>query len=241
MSRLLPLLASLCAVLPAAQPRLAAAPAESVAPATWGADELVDAVARELSAHFKLEGDLQLELLRPCPLGETKARAWSVLVTGYPSAMASSLLVRCRIIADGASVAEPTLVLRAQLWRDAWVARQPLTTGSAFDPSVLEARRTDLLRERDAVPVAAVDRAFVLARSVQAGRPLTWRDLARRPLVRKGEVVEVAASDGQLVVVLKALALQSGALGDLVAVRNLDSRKEFTAFVTPENRVQVRF
>ena len=64
--------------------------------------------------------------------------------------------------------------------------------------------------------------------------------LAGKP-VRKGEVVEVAASDGQLVVVLKALALQNGALGDLVAVRNLDSRKEFTAFVTHENRVQVRF
>jgi flagella basal body P-ring formation protein FlgA len=76
---------------------------------------------------------------------------------------------------------------------------------------------------------------------VTAGRVLTWRDVVRRALVRKGALVEVAAIDGALTVTLKALAMQSGAAGDLVMVRNLESKKDITAQVVAENRVQVRF
>jgi flagella basal body P-ring formation protein FlgA len=76
---------------------------------------------------------------------------------------------------------------------------------------------------------------------VNAGRVLTWRDITRRPLVRKGDVVEVSAGDGQLLITMKALAMENGAQGDTVTVRNPVSRKDFAAMVVDENRVQVRF
>jgi flagella basal body P-ring formation protein FlgA len=40
---------------------------------------------------------------------------------------------------------------------------------------------------------------------------------------------------------MKALALESGAMGETVTVRNTESRKEFTAVVTDENHVQIQF
>ena len=206
-----------------------------------GQDQFIAAVARELTANFNLEGDLQLELVRPCATPERLARDWSVQIVEYPSVPASSMLVRCRLLADKTVVAESTLVLHAALWRDAWVARQQLTSGTGFDPALLDARRVDFFRDRDALPALVGDHTFVFARSVQAGRLLTWRDVARRPLVKKGDVVEVSATDGQLIVMMKALAMQNGAKGEAVTVRNLDSRKDFTAFVIDENRVQVRF
>lgn len=206
-----------------------------------GQDHFIAALARELSAHFNLEGDLQLELVRPCATPDRLAREWSVQITEFPSLPAGSMLLRCRLLADQEPVAESTVMLRATLWRDAWVARQPLTGGSAFDPALLDARRVDFFRERDALPALVGDHTFIFARSVQSGRLLTWRDVVRRPLVKKGEVVEVSAATGQLVVMMKALAMQNGAKGEAVTVRNLDSRKDFTAFVIDENRVQVRF
>ena len=54
-------------------------------------------------------------------------------------------------------------------------------------------------------------------------------------------LVEVAAIDGSLVVTLKAQALESGAQGDIVTLRNPESRRNFSATVIHENRVQVRF
>jgi flagella basal body P-ring formation protein FlgA len=40
---------------------------------------------------------------------------------------------------------------------------------------------------------------------------------------------------------MKALAMENGAQGDVVTVRNPESRKDFAAQVIDENRVQVRF
>lgn len=69
---------------------------------------------------------------------------------------------------------------------------------------------------------------------------LSWHDVGRRPLVRKGDVVEVSASSGLLRVTLKGLALQNGALGDIITVRNPESLKVIPALVVGENRVEVR-
>lgn len=212
---------------------------EAVAPLAQ--QTFVALLARDLTAHFNLEGELQLELLRPWSPPARVARDWQVAVTEYPSVPASSMLLRCRLLADGTAAGDFTLTLRASLWRDAWVARQPLVNGAVFDPAVLEVRRVDLLRERDALPASVGDQTFMFVRAVNAGRIVTWRDVARRPLIRKGDLVEVSASEGQLTITMKALALQNGAQGEAVVLRNLESRKDFTAFVVDENHAQVRF
>ncbi len=226
-------------------PTREAAPVTPAAPSTpLSRDQFIAAVARDLAAHFNLEGELQLELLRAWSPPVRAAAVWDVAVLEYPAVPSSSMLARVRIVADGKVVSSTTdaaLVLRASLWRDAWAARQPLTVGATFDPAALEARRVDLFRERDALPAAVGDRSFVFARAVSAGRVLTWRDLARRPLVKKGDVVEVSAVSGLLLVTMKALAMENGAQGDTVTVRNPVSLKNFAATVVDENRVQVRF
>lgn len=204
-------------------------------------EQLVNALEQELAAHFNLEGELKLELLRTWTAPDHLARVWQVQVVEYPTLPTSSMLVHCRILADGAALAEPTFVLRAALWRDAWVVRQPVNNGSAFDPSLLDTRRVDAFRERDALPAAVGDHSFVFTRSVPVGRLLTWRDVARRPLVRKGDLVEVSAAEGALTITMKGLAMQNGAQGEAVTIRNPESKKDFTAFVVDENRVQVRF
>jgi flagella basal body P-ring formation protein FlgA len=211
----------------------------ALAPLTQQA--FTDTLARELAGHFNLEGSLQLELLRAWVQPTQLARDWQVVVTEYPSVAASAMLLRCRVLADGEPAADLTVTLRASLWREAWAARQPLTHNMVFDPAALEIRRVDLFRDRDALPAAVGDASFIFARAVQAGRIVTWRDIARRPLVKKGDMVEVSAIEGVLSITMKAMALQNGAQGEAVTLRNLESRKDFTAFVIDENRVQVRF
>jgi flagellar basal body P-ring formation protein FlgA len=236
MRRFLLLLVSLAAVLSA---RAAHEPVAGLTPLTSAA--VIEALRADLSSHFNLEGDFQLDLLRPWVPPAVVAADWRVIVNEYPSLAGSAMLVRCTLLADGASAGDVTLTLRASLWRDAWVARQPLVNGSTFDAAALETRRVDAFRDRDALPASVGDQTFVIARAVNTGRIVTWRDIARRPLVRKGDLVEVSAADGLLSVTIKALALQNGAAGEAVTLRNIESRKDFTAFVTDENRAQVRF
>ena len=80
-----------------------------------------------------------------------------------------------------------------------------------------------------------------LTMNLNAGRPLTKREAVSRPVVRKGQVVQVVAQQGTLTVSMKAIALENGATGDLIRLRNLDSRKDFNAQVINETKVQVHF
>lgn len=224
--------------LPAAKVAPTHAP---VAAAPLNRDQFLADLARDLASHFNLDGDLQLELPRGWIVPSSVATHWTLDVAEYPSLASSAMLVRCRILGDGVLAADSTFIVHATHTREVWVVRQPATPGAVFDTAALDTRRVDLFRERDALPTSAGDRNFVFTRSIPVGRLLTWRDLARRPLVRKGDLVEASVTDGQLVVTMKALALENGAQGDVVTVRNPESRKDFVAVVTHENHVQVRF
>jgi flagella basal body P-ring formation protein FlgA len=213
----------------------------AVTPAPFSRDQLTAALGRAIASHFNLEGDLQVELIRTWTPPAQAAVTWDLNVLEFPATPSASMMLRCRVLGDGVSVVEATFVVRAQLWRDAWSTRQPLTVGLTFDASLLEVRRVDVLRERDVLPAAAGDRNFIFARAVPAGRMLTWRDIARRPLVKKGELIEVSAIDGPLVVTMKGMAMENGAEGETVTVRNPVTRKDFAALVVAESRVQVRF
>ena len=241
MRRILASFLLLAAALIAGAAEVSPAVAERSTAAPLTRDQFVTLLARDLTEHFRLEGDLQLELLRPWNPPAALAAKWTLEVQDYPLQPASSMLVRCRLLADGETAGEVSMVCRAIHWREVWVARQPLVVGAIFDPAMLDTRRVDVFRERDVVPTVAGDHSLVFARAVSEGRLLTWHDLTRRPLVRKGQLVEVSAVDGLLSISMKALAMENGAQGDMVTVRNPESRKDFSAQVIDENHVQVHF
>ena len=204
-------------------------------------EEIINSVKAELMTHFNLIGTLQLEITGPWKVPDRLASSWTVQVAEFPSIASSSMAVRCNFIADGHPVGDSMIIFHASLWREAWFARQPLASGTTFDPSSLESHRVDALRDRDALPITVGDDAFVIAVTIPAGRGLTWHDVARRPLVRKGEMVEVTATEGSLMVNMKAMALENGARGDVVNVRNTESAKTIPAVVVADNRVEVHF
>jgi flagella basal body P-ring formation protein FlgA len=210
-------------------------------PAPFTSAQLLAAVASDLSGHFRLEGDLKLEALRAWTPPAAAASNWAVVVTDYPAMPSTTMVVRCQLIGDGAVMDDTTLVLRAALWQDAWFAPQPLASGAVFDRQALYTRRVDCLREHDALPATAGDPSFIFSRQIPANQLIRWHDIVRRPLVRKGEIVDVVASEGMLCVTLRALALENGAEGELVVVRNLESHKEISAVVVADDQVKVNF
>jgi flagella basal body P-ring formation protein FlgA len=217
-----------------------AAPADANAVA-FTSDQLVSALTHDLASHYRLEGDFRLELVRPWTPPDRTAAAWDVVVTEYPATATATLYLRCSLLADGIVASDVTLTLRASLWRDAWFAREPLAAGTTFDRQMLDLRRVDCLRERNALPATVGDDSFIFSRQVPADRVVTWQDVARRPLIRKGDIVDVVASEGGLEVTMKAQAIENGIRGETVTVRNLETRKDISGLVVAEDRIEVRF
>lgn len=191
-------------------------------------------------------GELRLAWQRP-PAASVPRDADLELVNA-PAVLAPQILVLVRAREASGRVTEHSLLFRAELFRDGWQLRQPAATGAPLVPAALESRRIDVLRERDAFVLDAASSSadaplpeLDFARAVPAGRVLVWRDVVRRPLVRRGQSVDVVASDGALTVSLRAVALHDAARGEPVRVRNPDSKREFVAVVTADSRASVRF
>lgn len=191
-----------------------------------------------LTERYNAKGTLVLNWNRPRPaLAPADA---DLEVTDAPTELAPQLLLGVVATSATGIRTRHTLVLRAELWRDGAALRLPATIGSPLRSDDLELRRYDALRERD-VLVIEEDSELDFARAVPAGRLLTSRDVLRRPLVRRGQPIDVVASDGTLTVSLRAIALHDAARGEPVRVRNPDSRREFIANVTGLSVAAIRF
>lgn len=206
----------------------------------YSQENLVNDLTEQLTERYRVNGELQIELIRPWAPQRPSAEPVSLTLVEAPGTLSSTLLVRFRLQAGTQILTETSVLVRAQLMRDVWVTRGPVERATPFDPAQFDIRRMDTLREHDVVTTADTSGELTLARSVPAGRLLTWHDLSRKALVRKGQVIEVCAIDGALTVTMKALAMENGTAGETVRLRNLESKKEFTALVVSDSRAEVR-
>jgi flagella basal body P-ring formation protein FlgA len=206
-------------------------------PAQESVDSLLSDIAASVKDHFGLEGDLVIHPVNAAAPVLTSES--SVRVLEFPGSISPQFPIRLRFESQSGSTQDLSLVVRANLWRTGWKLRQPSQRGELVDVASFEAIRVDALRDRDAVTsLPTVDHVF--SRSVQKDRTLSWRDIAPRPEVKRGQIVEVVAQSGPVSVSLKGMALQDGARNETIRVRNLQSSREFTAEVTGPSRAAIR-
>lgn len=223
---------------------LAPAVVTSVGAVTVGEREVLDALQRELTARYSLEGDLKLSLSQAWkPLEIRNGRDWRLLIDQAPQGgLSSRPQVRFHIEAGGKEIGSWQENLRASLWRPVWVATRRLDRGATPDASSCALKNIDTLAENLSFVPADTDLSiYEMAQAVGQDRPLTSRDLSLRPLVRKNQLVDVLVSDGALNITMKGLALGTAGAGEMVSIRNPDSRKDFQAKVIGINTVQVKF
>lgn len=211
--------------------------------ATLEGDVFVAEVERELAARLSIKGQLKLALTRPWQPVKLPSPDFAVAIVEMPTrGLSGTFFLRVKVSSGRELIGDWQVPFAAQLWQDVWVAASRLDRGQAISSALVAVQQVDVLRERNPLVLAEVDPASLdLVASVAAGRPLTRRDVVARPVVRKGQVVEVVAQSGMLAISMKAMALESGATGDQIRLRNLESRREINGEVINENKVQIHF
>jgi flagella basal body P-ring formation protein FlgA len=87
-------------------------------------------------------------------------------------------------------------------------------------------------------PEAAVGR--VVRRAIPAGAAVAPGSLEIPVLVRRGQPVTLEARSGAIVVQMAGVARADGALGEMIAVENINSRKVLQGVVRNEKSVEIR-
>ncbi|MDB6039940.1 MAG: flagellar basal body P-ring biosynthesis protein FlgA, partial [Verrucomicrobiales bacterium] len=174
-------------------------------------------------------GELELRLMRPWAAISIPDEALSVRVLDLPNAgVTPNFILRFEIQAGAQSVGIWQVPLQARIIHEIWVARSSLARGQILQSSDWLAEKRDILILRDAVGAIHMnDDSCELTENIPAGSPLLSRSIKPRTIVRRGKMIEALLQDGKLVISVKAEALEDGAVGQTIRVRNMASRREF--------------
>lgn len=229
------------AAVPSAPAPVVPVPAEP--PRFITPDQVLSALRDELVAHYDLEGELHLETDTPLTSLKVPDESWYVeVLPPLPSSLGARLHLRYRLTNGFLPEPEQTIALRCEWWREAIVSNRLLRPGELDLNGAYTIEKVNWLQYRgDLIPVEADLSQLRLKATWRANEPLRWSTVETRPMIEEGKMVEVLATEGALRISMRGVALENGNEGDVIAVRNLQSRKEIQGIVTHANTVLVKF
>ena len=201
------------------------------------AEDILDAADAVLAAAIELEPDADIEFE---PSGSVRA----LLVPPGRVSMDLSARLRGGVIHHSSAVVEVAILVdrekfkvlripyRLRRYHQVLVAAKVIDQGEPLSEDNLNLRRveapaatTPFLTHHDAV------HGKVASRKLQAGTKLSLRMISDPAVIYSGDQINVVAVNGRIQVAARAIALQDGAVGQRIKVRNLSSNKVVQATV----------
>ncbi len=137
------------------------------------------------------------------------------------------------------------LAMLGALGTAAAAERRPVPATTIYPGDVI---REDMLADAD-FPDAVSSSAFAMNRSMLVGKvarrtllpgqPIATNSIGEPRLVRIGSMVRLVYQDDGLTIQTYASALQNGAAGDVVAVRNMESNVTISGVVQADGSIHV--
>ncbi len=133
-----------------------------------------------------------------------------------------------------------SLAVRLSWSQPAMVAARPLDRGTILAPGDMVLQTVRVLRSQAIAsgPEEAVGRE--LQKSLSAGDPIPLNILAVPPILKRGDPVLIVFRRKGFLIEVRGEALDGGAAGDLVRVRNLQSRTVLRGVIIGPGRVEVQ-
>ena len=206
-------------------------------------DDLLPVLQILLEEKFRINGDFRIYPMRPWKSLALPDSDWKLEIIGYPlTGITSKIIINFRIRSGEEFNGDWQLPIRCEIWQEVFIPKSRLNRGDPINLEYFDVKSADILRCRYPPLPVDIDLAdYELAQTVTPNSPLMWRNLAAKPLIRKGQIVDVTATEGMLSIKMKGLAMENGAYGDFIIVRNLQSRKNVQAQVVNGYKVKVFF
>lgn len=210
-------------------------------PRQLGETELLGLLTQKIQAQVGAQGEVDLAFARPwTPVAIPDAPLRLELLEPTIARLNPLLMVRFQIRAGTEVLGTWQASLQCHLWRKVLVAQNALKRGAALSETDLGTERRDALTYRDALSELPAEPAECeLTENVQLGAPLTARSVRLKPVVFRGQTAEAVVRDGAMVISLKVEVLEEGAPGQMVRVRNPQSRRELRGRVENEQTIAI--
>lgn len=191
--------------------------------------------------YVKDEGKLQLSFTEPWEAPVVPDEPLTVKFLELPSAgVAPYFIARFQLCTATETVGAWQVSLQAHVWRDVWVAHSDLPSGELLADADVERDTRDVLSVHE--PLAEFepdDSSLELAEPVYANNILLAREIRPRSVIHRGQLADAVLQDGALSIMLKVVALQDGAPGQIIRARNPVSQRDLTGKVVDDHTIEI--
>jgi len=209
------------------------------------ASKLIPLIADALSKSLEIDqGKLVLEpsrALNPVSVPKDTANI-SIQLIAQPYARPTSFMkVQYTVLADGSPSGTHTSYFKAQLIQDVWIAQKIAQRGKTLGETRLIKKKTDVINLRESVWLGKPDQTLQFITTVSAGTVIQERHLRRTPAILRNQTVEAVLQHKTLEIRLRVIALEDGAPGDVIRLRNTSSAKEIRGQIINSRKVKVNY
>ncbi len=179
------------------------------------------------------KGELELSLTHPWSPPVVPDEPLTLKILELPTAGATpAFIVRFELHTAQATLGAWQASVKAQVWREVWVARSALPRGvPVADADIVRERRDVVNIQKAFANFEAGNDALATAAYVPANTPLLADEIRPKVVIHRGQVAEAQLEDGALSIRLKVVALEDGAPGQSIRLRNPASQHNLNGTV----------
>ena len=205
-------------------------------------DQLLSLLATTLQRDYvKDRGELEINLTQPWSAPLLPDEPLTAKIRELPTAgVTPSFIIRFELCTAHETLGSWQASLQAHVWRDVWVANSALHRGEAVADADVVHQRHDILSVRE--PLAdfvAGDDSLEISTYVAQNAPLLARDVRPKAVIHRGQVADARLEDGTLSITLKVVALEDGAPGQIIQLRNPASQRSLTGKVVDDQNISI--
>lgn len=209
---------------------------------TLNFDAFLLALGQSLEERYGFEGMMEIQLLSQFYLPYIDVPYWNINLIEVPKNMASRMSVVFNIKTDKEVFGPFRILIQAQCWQEVYFTKDRILSKHGLNRGDFESHKIDVLSYHQSLVPLHVDlKNYELLHTLSAHKPLLWRDITRKPTIRKGKMVNAIGRNGLLTLSMKCEATTNGFEGEFITLRNLQTRKEFQGRVQNQDTVEIYF
>jgi flagella basal body P-ring formation protein FlgA len=218
----------------------------AIAPAGFAAlTDLKPAITAALTEELEIEGgELVLTSVQPLPKVEVPEDFPLIVKITQPPAggLGSFMTVKFSVTVGDQPRGEHTAFFKAALMREVWVATKFCNRLKTLDQVSLKRKKMNVINLRNGIWEGdKLTDDLQIIQAVPSGTVLQPRHVRRKPVVLRNQTVQAVIRHKALHIRLPVIALEDGAPGDVIRLRNPKSYKELRGTVVNSDTVSIKF
>lgn len=201
--------------------------------------------SRNQVSRMELERKIKNHLLKDCNECDLQVRISSV-----PANMPSDWDLDLNIDMNKSSVNIPVfsaansskkgwVVVELKRYQLVPVLNRAVKFGQAINPEMISMETRQIINPAETIVSPRSLVGVQAARYLNPGQVLSFADLKREQILKKGQFVKAVVGSSTFEVSLSAIAEENGALGDVVKIKNMDSQKVFAGKIVEPGVVRI--